>query len=112
MPSASRGLKLTIFARDDDLWNHRPLYYEIVRRARESGLSRAIVLRGIEGYGADGIVHTSRLLSLSHSLPLAVVIVDTEDRIRRFVPQLSELVEEGMATLEEVEIITYAPAPG
>ncbi len=111
MPSASRGLKLTIFTNDDDVWNRKPLYHEIVRRARNAGMSRAMVIRGIEGYGRDGLVHTFRLLSLSDSLPLLVVIVDTEDRVRGFLPQLSELVEEGLATLEEVEMITYVPTP-
>ncbi|MEV6766762.1 DUF190 domain-containing protein [Streptomyces sp. NPDC051105] len=109
--SASRGLKLTIFTHDDSTWNHKPLFHEIVRRARDAGMSRATVIRGVEGYGADGIVHTFRLLSMSDSLPLLVIIVDTEEQVRTFLPQLSELLEGGMVTLEEVEMITFAPAP-
>ena len=49
------------------------------------------MLRGIEGYGASNRIHTTRLLSLSEDLPVAVVIVDTEDKIRGFLPQLDEL---------------------
>ncbi|OPF69780.1 hypothetical protein VT50_0237070 [Streptomyces antioxidans] len=111
MPSTSHGLKLTIYAKDDDVWNHQPLYHEIIRRARKAGLSTATVHRGIEGYGTDGIIHTSRLLSLSHSLPLTITIIDTEKHIRHFLPQLSELIHEGTATLQNIEIITYTPTP-
>ncbi|MFY4722111.1 DUF190 domain-containing protein [Streptomyces sp. LaBMicrA B280] len=111
MPAVSRGLKLTVFTNDDEVWNRKPLYHEIVRRARAAGMSRAMVMRGIEGYGEDGLVHTSRLLSLSDSLPLLVVVIDTEDRVRGFLPQLSELLKTGVVTLEEVEVTTYASNP-
>ena len=41
------------------------------------------------------------------SLPVLIEIVDSEDRIRGFVPQLDEMVKEGLVTLETVEIIAY-----
>jgi protein CrcB len=70
-------------------------------------LAGASVLRGIEGYGASSRVHTSRLLSLSADLPIAIVIVDRQDRIREFLPQLDELVSEGLVILDPVEVIRY-----
>ena len=45
----------------------------------------------MEGFGASSTIHTSRLLSLSEDLPVAVVIVDTEERVRAFLPRLEEL---------------------
>lgn len=107
MRESGRGLRLTIYLGEDDVWHHQPLYHEVVRRAREAGLAGASVLRGIEGYGANSLIHTSRLLSLSEDLPVAVIIVDEPERIRAFLPQLDELVEEGLATLDEVEMIQY-----
>ena len=38
---------------------------------------------------------------------MAVVIVDTETRVREFLPQLDELVTEGLVTLDECEVIRY-----
>jgi uncharacterized protein len=64
------ALRLTIFIGDTDLWHHRPLYHEIVHRAREAGLAGASVIRGMEGYGASSRIHTTRILSLSEDLPL------------------------------------------
>jgi len=105
------AVRLTIFLGEDDTWHHKPLYHEIVSRAHHAGLAGASVLRGIEGYGAGSRIHTSRLLSLSEDLPLAVIIVDQEDRIRAFLPQLDELVTEGLVILDPVEVIRYAGHP-
>ncbi|MEU0897485.1 DUF190 domain-containing protein [Streptomyces massasporeus] len=103
-----RALRLTVFVGERDTWHHRPLYSEIVHRAHTAGLAGASVFRGIEGFGASSLIHTSRLLSLSEDLPIAVVIVDTEPRVRAFLPQLDELVTEGLVTLDDCEVIRYA----
>ena len=101
------ALRLTIFVGEDDAWHRKPLYTEIVHRAHAAGLAGASVVRGIEGYGASSRIHTSRILSLSEDLPLVIVIVDAEQKIRAFLPQLDELVSEGLVILDEVEVIRY-----
>lgn len=107
MKLQSSALRLTVFVGEGDMWRHGPLYHEIVHRAHTAGLAGATVLRGIEGYGASSRIHTTRLLSLSEDLPVAVIIVDAADRVREFLPQLDELVGEGMVILDEVEMIRY-----
>ncbi|MBT1097941.1 DUF190 domain-containing protein [Streptomyces sp. Tu102] len=102
-----RALRLTVFVGEHDTWHHKPLYSEIVHRAHAAGLAGASVFHGIEGYGASSLIHTSRLLSLSEGLPVAVVIVDTEERVRAFLPQLDELVSEGLVTIDDCEVIRY-----
>jgi uncharacterized protein len=100
--------RLTVFIGESDRWHHKPLYAEIVRRAHQAGLAGASVFRGIEGFGASSRhIHTSRVLSLSEDLPLAIVIVDGVDRIRNFLPQLDELVTEGLVILDDVEVVSY-----
>ena len=105
------ALRLTIFIGETDQWHHRPLYHEIVTRAHKAGLAGASVMRGIEGYGASSRIHTTRLLSLSEDLPLAIIIVDAETKIREFLPQLDELVSEGLVIIDPVEVIRYAGRP-
>ncbi|MEW2609836.1 DUF190 domain-containing protein [Streptomyces sp. NPDC047880] len=102
-----RALRLTVFVGENDTWHHRPLYSEIVHRAHAAGLAGASVFRGIEGFGASSLIHTSRLLSLSEDLPVAVVIVDTEPRVRAFLPHLDDIVTEGLVTLDACEVIRY-----
>jgi uncharacterized protein len=101
------GKLLRLFIGESDTWRGRPLYQAIVERVREEGLAGATVVRGIEGFGADSRLHTSRILRLSEDLPVVIEIVDTPERIDHVVPILDEMVSEGMLTLERVQIVSY-----
>lgn len=100
--------RLTVVVGEDDTWHGKPLYTEIVHRAHASGLAGASVFRGIEGYGASNHIHTTRFLSLSDDLPVSVVIVDTPGKIDAFLPELDELVTEGLVMVDEVRVVRYA----
>jgi PII-like signaling protein len=79
----------------------------IVHRAHAAGLAGASVFRGLEGFGASSHIHTSRILSLSEDLPLSIVIVDAEERIAAFLPQLDELISEGLVVVDDVTVVRY-----
>jgi PII-like signaling protein len=101
------GKLLRLFIGESDTWHGKPLYQAIVERVRKEGLAGATVVRGIEGFGADSHLHTSRILRLSEDLPVVIEIVDTPEQIDRVVPILDEMVGEGMLTLERVQIVSY-----
>lgn len=103
---------LTIMVGESDQWHHRPVFTEIVHRTHRAGLAGATVLRGIESFGASSRIHTTRLLSLSEDLPVVVLIIDTAEKVRAFVPELDELVGEGLVIIDEVEVIRYVGRPG
>lgn len=111
MKLQGRAMRLTIFLGETDHWHHRPVFTEIVHRAHAAGLAGASVFRGIEGYGASSHIHTTRILSLSEDLPVVIVIVDAEERLRAFLPQLDELITEGLVTLDPVEVVKYVGRP-
>ncbi len=83
------------------------LYHAIVVKAKELGLAGATVFRGLEGYGANSRIKTARILSLSVDLPVVVEIVDSIEYLEKIMPFLDESVEEGMITLEDVEVFRY-----
>jgi uncharacterized protein len=92
---------------ESDRHGMQPLHTAIVEIARKHGLSGATVFKGIEGFGGHSVVHAARIFDLSTDLPILIEIVDTEEKIREFIPVLDEIVHEGLVTLETVEIIHY-----
>ena len=104
-----KGLLLRIFIGEDDRCeNGRPLYEEIVMRARELNLAGATVLKGAMGFGKSSRIHTSKFLVLSEDLPVVIEIVDTEEKINKLLPFLEEVVQGGMITLEKITILKYS----
>ena len=101
------GQLLRILIGENDKYEKRPLYEWIVRKARESGLAGATVLRGLEGFGVHSRVHTAKILRLSSDLPIVIEIVDTHEKIAQFLPLIDDAITEGLATLENVKIRFY-----
>ncbi len=100
-----RAERLRIYVRESDRWEGEPLAGQIVRRARAAGLAGATVVRGFEGFGADGRVHAATLLETEADLPLIVEIVDAKEKIAPFLPELERMVSQGLVTLEEVRVV-------
>ncbi|RJS70973.1 DUF190 domain-containing protein [ANME-2 cluster archaeon] len=90
-----------------DRYKGKPLYEQIVLKARELNLAGATVTRGIMGFGAESRLHTARLLRLSEDLPIIIELVDTDENINKLLPLLDEIVVEGLITLETVRVIKY-----
>ncbi len=106
------ALLVRIYIGDADRTDGRPLYQAIVTLLRERGIAGATVFRGIEGFGANAQLHTSRLLRLSEDLPILIEVVDREDRIREILPELEAMVADGLVTLERIEVVAYRGNPG
>ena len=68
-------------------------------------LAGTTVLRGPMGYGHSSRLHTAKILRLSEDLPLIIEIVDTEEKIKSFVPVLNDMIGSGLVTLEKVQIL-------
>ena len=102
---------LRIFFGESDKFHGRPLYEVIVEEARRRGMAGATVLRGMMGFGAHSRLHTAKILRLSEDLPIVVEIVDRPERIAEFLPQLDAMIEEGLVTLEKVNVIFYRHNP-
>jgi PII-like signaling protein len=98
---------LRIFIGELDKWHHQPLYEAIVLKARERGLAGATVLRGPMGFGAHSRVHTAKILRLSEDLPVIIEIVDKEEKIQAFLPELDQMIPDGLVTTEKVHVIIY-----
>jgi PII-like signaling protein len=107
MKTEGQAHLLRIFVNESDRWEGRPLYEMIIRAAKEKGLAGATALRGMEGYGASGRVHSVKVLHLSEDVPIVVEIMDSAERIAVFLPVLDKMVAEGAVTIEKVHLMQY-----
>lgn len=109
MSLPTEGKLLRIFVGEGDYWHGKPLYEAIVLEARKRGLAGATVIKGFMGFGAHSRIHTAKLLELSQDLPIVVEIVDAPEKIEAFMPDLEQMVGDGLITLERAEVLLYRP---
>jgi PII-like signaling protein len=107
MKIPTSGQLLRIFIGEADRWHGKPLYEALVKLARERGMAGATVLKGTLGFGCKSHMHTAKILRLSEDLPIVVEIVDSEEKIAAFLPNLDEMVKEGLVTLEKANVVMY-----
>ncbi|MEO8960631.1 MAG: DUF190 domain-containing protein [Ginsengibacter sp.] len=102
---------LRIFLGESDKYHQQSLYEAIVFEAKKQSLSGATVIRGIMGFGANSKIHSAKLFDISTDLPVIVEIVDTEDKINRFIDTVEQFFEEsksgGLITIEKAQVIRY-----
>ena len=111
MQAPQQAMLLRIYTEEGKMNDRRPLYEDIVIKARDAGLAGATVLRGPMGYGLHAKVHTAKILDLSAKLPLVIEIVDEEDKLRGFLGVLDSMEALGLVTLEKVEVVHYGSLP-
>jgi len=112
MQAPQSAVLLRIYTEEGRQSGGRPLYEDIVLKARRAGLAGATVLRGPMGYGQSSVIHTAKILDLSAKLPLVIEIVDAEDKVRAFLTELEGVEHIGLVTLEKVEVVRYGPREG
>ena len=98
---------LRIFIGEADKADHKPLYEAIVLKARQMHIAGATVLRGPMGFGHSSVLHTTKILRLSHDLPLVIAIVDSEEAINKFVDAIEGMMGSALVTTEKVKVIQY-----
>jgi uncharacterized protein len=98
---------LRIYFGEGDKWKGQPLYRAVVEKCRELDIAGATVYRGVEGYGASTLIHRAHLLSVSRDAPIMVSVVDSEENIRKLIPALDGMVDEGLIAMSDVEVIKY-----
>jgi PII-like signaling protein len=103
---------LRIFIGESDRHEHKPLYEAIVLKARKAHLAGATVLRGPMGFGKSSRLHTAKILRLSMDLPMVIEIVNSEEKIRGFLPLLEGMMGGGLVTMEKVQVMDYRAGEG
>ena len=107
MKDFQTGKLLRIYVGELDTHAGQPLYQWLIEEARRKGLAGATALRGLEGFGAHSEVHTAKVLRLSVDLPVVIEIIDSVERIDAFLLLVDDVIDEGLATVERVDMHLY-----
>lgn len=102
--------KLTVYTGDSFRYGRKALYRAIVETLHDEGIAGATVVHGIEGYGADKRIHTARILDLSADLPVVIIAIDRTEKIEDVLPKLDAMIDKGVVTTEQVQVIFSRPA--
>lgn len=97
---------LRIYLSENDCCDGKPAHESILEFMRDSNISGATVLHGIEGYGVHSKIHTTSILRLGTDLPIVVEAVDSEEKIRKILPELCRMIPKELITLQKVEIVS------
>jgi len=103
------GVLIRVFIGESDQWHHQSLATALLERLRREGFAGATVFRGSAGFGARSILHTMHLLRLSEDLPVLIEIVESPENVPRLQAILDEMVDDGLVTMEKVQVLKYSP---
>ncbi len=98
---------IKIYISEDSKYKGRNLYSAIVHRMAEAGMAGVTVTRGIEGFGLEKRIHSTRLLDISLKLPIIIEIIDTPEKIETAIPLIREMVNDGLVLVTDVEVLKY-----
>jgi len=96
-----------IYIDNQDKYNGRPLWEEILKKVKELGLAGATVFKGVAGIGAHSQMRSFNVWTLSQELPLIIEIIDDEDKITNFINNTDDMIDEGLITLCDTQVIKY-----
>ena len=104
MSVVGKAKLLKVYVGEKERFKNKPLYQYLVHWLQEQGILGVTVFRGIEGYGADKVLHSARLLELSSDLPIILEIVDTEQKIDSILSEVSKMVPKGLVYTVDIEV--------
>jgi PII-like signaling protein len=96
-----------IYIDNQDKIEGKPLWEELLKSAKEYGLSGATVFKGVSGIGVQGEIHSFNVWTISQKLPLVLELIDDEEKVLGFLESVDEMIKEGMTTLSDTEVIRY-----
>ncbi len=99
---------MRIYVGEEDRWINRPLHEALVEAMRANDIAGVTVYRGILGYGAHSRGQKDKPTHAYHPGSVMLSAIDTEEKLRAFLPIVEQMMEEGLVVFSAVDIIKYA----
>jgi CBS-domain-containing membrane protein len=101
---------LTIYIGESDQWQGTSLYIAIIQLLREYRCAGATASRAIAGYGAGGRLRANGQWQWSSDATIVIQVIDQPERLRRLLPRLQEMLNGGLITLHDIDVLKYTHA--
>jgi PII-like signaling protein len=102
--------KVCIYLGEDQQYHGQALYAAVLDYLFYRGVSGAMVIRGIAGFGADHKMHTARILRLTENLPVKIEFVETSEKLDEILPKLHDMVGVGLIDVQDTTILKPSQA--
>ncbi|MBB2991649.1 PII-like signaling protein [Mycolicibacterium iranicum] len=102
-------LTLTVYFAERQRSGDRFLADAVLDLFERHRIANTVLLRGIAGFGPTNVVRTDRSLSLSEDPPVAVVAVDTAERISQLAAEVATLTDRAVLALERGSLLPDDP---
>jgi CBS domain-containing protein len=106
-----RAKRVRIYVNEGDSHRHQAINVAILAFLRKEGASGATVFRAIEGFGASGVIHTSRFAEIAWRLPILIEWIERADVVERLLPSIKDMVKRGLITIEDISVELYCAYP-
>lgn len=113
MQNGSSVCVMRIYIGESHHHKNVPVYEAIVYKARERKLAGATVFKSGLGFGGAELrpAQGHHPYRVSDDMPAIIEIVDTEARLRDFMPAVREMLgNRGLVTLQAAEVLHYSGA--
>jgi len=101
---------LLLFVNEADAWHGRPLYQAIVERLHQLEVAGATAQTGLMGFGHHMRMHHKGLFGIADDRPVTIMVIDEESKLRAILPEMRQMVREGLIILLDAEVVADAPA--
>ncbi|HTP25061.1 MAG TPA: DUF190 domain-containing protein [Anaeromyxobacteraceae bacterium] len=111
METLAKARRVRIYTSEDDRRSGKLLYRALVEFLRAENAQGATVFRALEGFGATGQLHVSSLVDVAARLPVIVEWIDLPEQVERLMPRVLAIVQHGLVTVDETDILLFEPHP-
>jgi len=106
-----KAKRVCIYVNEGDKHGIQPVNVAIMAFLRKEGASGGTVFRALEGFGASGVIHTSRFADIAWRLPILIEWIDRADVVERLLPSIKDMVKRGLITVEDTNVELYCAYP-
>jgi PII-like signaling protein len=109
MLSQGTAKKVTIYVNEDARYHHGPLYEAVMHFLLQKNVAGATATRCLSGFGSHHQLHTPKIEVLAEHLPIRIEFIETAERVDALLPDLYEMVGDGLIEVQETTVVKIAP---